>query len=537
MYFLIELAKVIRNCSEKEFSQYVGSLGYFTEKNKTLGKKWTEYLEDNKEVKDEDKGKEWHRTIREIRNWEDQELDYMYQRIMALSRQIFGNNTKYFTVETFSGQLTIPDRMQILNRLVAFSDELLSRIYPRIIRLLNYKIDNEEINSTNIRGTINWNNSIQYALKNSGGNLISFVCNIPTRSFETDENMLLLLSMKILHNDANQILDFQKKEYVSTEDKKIVWDVTNKTKKILNEPFLKKIDKNNLKNKNTHKTQIEIKKIIEEIEKNISIRKSKQKEYQKLIVWLKKYIDFNVNRYQNLSNFTLHNLKDIDTMFELWILFEFVTHVKKKYHAIVSPITEMKGKRKLKGFRIKIDGNEFNLMYDQTYQKVPVGAGGFEHRGNTIQPDFTFEFGDNCVCGHSPESHNKSKSKYFECEWGDEHEEKCSCDHFRKHIPIILDAKNWRNQNRMEAVRISSWYLMNMNKNKAKTGIMLFSNYDGKDSSNPMTHHWGPVKINQGEWEFINYVVKSSKKNEFKDQLEQVFEAIMTKFPPGIIQR
>ena len=127
MYFLIELAKVIRNCTDREFAQYVSSFGFFSEKNKILGEKWEEYLL-NLEIEKGEKSKEWHRTIREIRNWEDQELDYMYQRIMALSRQILGNNTQYFTVETFSGQLTVPDRMQVLNRLVELSNELIDMV-------------------------------------------------------------------------------------------------------------------------------------------------------------------------------------------------------------------------------------------------------------------------------------------------------------------------------------------------------------------------------------------------------------------------
>lgn len=536
MYFFIELAKIIKSIPDKQFSQYYASFPLFLEHNKTLGKKWTEYLEKNKIQKTDEIRKEWQQTIREIRNWEDQELDYMYQKIMAMSRQILGKNVQYFTVETFSGQLTIPDRIQILNRLITLSNELLTKIYPSIMRLLNYKINDEEIISSNIRGTINWNKTIQHALKTSGGELISFVSSLPTRSFQTPENILLLLSIKLLHDDAKQIMDFQNKEYVSPEDKEIIWDVANRTKKILTDPFLSEISKNTKTIKVIVDSPTEIKRILKYVEKNLQLQKTTQKEYYNLLGWTKKYIDFNVNRYQNLSNFTLENIKDIDTMFELWILFEFVTYFKKIHRAKIHPITETKkGEIKLRGFEIEIKENKFNLMYDHEYKKIPIGSGGFEHEENKIKPDFTFEFGENCLCGHKQSEHHKKKKQFNQCEWNKgqkDYDVGCRCDQFRKHIPLVLDAKNWKNENRIDAVRVMTWYLMNMNKYKTKTGILLFSNYKpNQDPTVPLTDYWGPVKINEGEWEFLNFVVKSSNKPVFKEQLEQVFKGIVDKFP------
>jgi len=542
MYFFIEFAKIIKNIPDKQFSQYYASFPLFLEHHKKLGEKWIEYLEKNEIRKNDDIRKEWQQTIREIRFWEDQELDYMYEKIMALSRQILGKKVQYFTVETFSGKLTIPDRVQILNRLITLSNELLTKIYPSIMRLLNYKIDDEEIISSNIRGSVNWNKTIQHALKTSGGGLVSFVSNLPTRSFQTPENMLLLLSIKLLNEDSKQIIDYQNKEYVSPEDKKIIWDVANRTKKILDEPFLSEIDKNFKKIKEIQNSPIEIKKILKYVEKNLQTQKTTQKEYYNLLKWTKNYIDFNVNRYQNLSNFTLENIKDIDTMFELWILFEFVTYLKKIYRANIKPITDVKkGETRLHGFEIEINEHKFNFMYDQEYKKIPLGAGGFESEENKIKPDFTFEFGENCLCGHKQSEHHQKKGKINQCEWKkgqNDFDVRCRCDKFRKHIPIVLDAKNWRNENRMEAVRVMTWYLTNLNKYKTKTGLLLFSNYkSNQDQTAPMTDHWGPVRINQGEWEFINCVVKSSKKDKFKHQLEQVFEEIIAKFPSGIIQK
>ena len=536
MYFFIEFAKLIKNISDDEFSQYHASFPLFFEHHKRLGEKWKEYLEKNEIKKSDDKRKKWQQTIREIRYWEDQELDYMYGKIMSLSRQILGKKVHYFTVETFSGKLTIPDRIQILNRLIKFSDVLLSKIYPSVTRLVNYKIDDDEIISSNIRGSVNWGKTIQHAVTTSGGNILSFVSNLPKRSFQTPENILLLLAVRLLFEDSKQIMAFQNKEYVSPEDKKIVWDVVNKTQKILNEPLLSEIKKNTKNIDRIIQNPIQIKKIAKQVEKNLEENKKIGKEYHNLLDWIENYIDFNVNRYQNLSNFTLENIQDVDTMFELWVLFEFVTYMKKVYRANVNPIVEVKkGENKLKGFEIEVQQTKFYFMYDKEYNKIPLGPGGFESKENKIKPDFTFEFGEKCLCGHEQNEHLRKKKKFYQCESKDG-ENTCECDQFRRHIPIVLDAKNWR-KDRMEALRVSAWYLTNLNKYQTKTGVLLFSNYDGKDPSNPETGHWGPMKINQGDWEFINYVVKSSQKNQFREQLEFVFEEIITKFPAGVIKR
>ena len=527
MYFLIDLAKTIQSASDYEFSRYVESLAYFSSQNPILGQRWNEYFQENKKTF-ESPTSAWHQTIREIRTWEDQELDYMYQRIMKLSRDLIGKKIQYFTVETFSGKATIPDRIQILNRLVQLSNELLDKIYPSIIKLLNFKINDVEIISQNIPGVINWNKTIQYSLKNSGGQLLNFVSNMPIRSFNTPENVLFLLSVKLLQNDAKQLINFQKSEYGSLDDRKIIWDVASKTKKLLDEPFFREINRSSNISRIIGNSTPDLNKILHAVEKNLRVQKTTQNEYYNLVNWTRKYLDFNVNRYQNLANFSLINLKDVDTMFELWILFEFVIYMKKIHHAKIIPIIESSKENKLRGFKIITD-KEFNLMYERRYWKVPIGQSGFEHDENMLKPDFTFEFGENCLCGHSESEHLKKRKKILECAHKDESTQaQCSCKIFRKYVPIVLDAKNWKNHNRMEAVQKIAWYLMNLNQWGAKIGILLFSNYDKKSEDEPRTDYWGPLEINHGKWEIMNFVVKASRKTKFDGQLYQVFDYILS---------
>ncbi|MCE2507627.1 MAG: hypothetical protein J4F36_14400 [Nitrosopumilaceae archaeon] len=523
----MELAKVIQNVDENTFNEYSGSFAYFSRDYPQLSEKWIEFTKEQR-FSTTDRQSRWHQTLREIRFFEDQELDYMYQRVMSLSRQIIGNNA-YFTVKTYSGKGSIPDRVTLLNRLIEMSDELLSEIYPSILRLVNYKIDDIEIHSQAIRGTVNWNRTIQHALKVSGGIPTTFVCTIPKKSLSTHENVLLYLAINWLQKDAIHLLNFQKIDYINTADKKKIWRIVNSSQRVLDSPLFNEI-KNELQILNSFsKTTKKIKPILDLVERKIKKSQYQQNVYLNLINWIRNYIDFNVNRYQNLTNFTFENVKDFDTMFELWILFEYITFLKKEYHVSCFPLIQ---NSKLDGFRIENNGNEFFIYYEKPYQ-VPIGKQpGLNNPKNYRKPDFTIEYGNQCICGHSRSKHQESDGIGEKCDEIIKNNEICSCDEFCMPAPIVLDAKNWRNQGRLEAVQKMGWYLMLMNKYKSKTAILFFSNYEeGQDQDNPITNQWGPIPINQGEWEFVNFVIKASRKSNFKEQLNIIFSNISSRIP------
>ena len=112
MYFFIEFAKLIKNISDDEFSQYHASFPLFFEHHKRLGEKWKEYLEKNEIKKSDDKRKKWQQTIREIRYWEDQELDYMYGKIMSINDSMI---LKYYKLAVFADREKIKEVKLLLN--------------------------------------------------------------------------------------------------------------------------------------------------------------------------------------------------------------------------------------------------------------------------------------------------------------------------------------------------------------------------------------------------------------------------------------
>ena len=63
-----------------------------------------------------DRHKEWRNMLREMRLWKEQELDWMYMRIMNLARNFAGSKYSYFEVKTYSGSSTVPDKSRASER-------------------------------------------------------------------------------------------------------------------------------------------------------------------------------------------------------------------------------------------------------------------------------------------------------------------------------------------------------------------------------------------------------------------------------------
>ena len=527
MYFLLSLAKVIQTIDDATFNKYRESLSDFSSDYPQLGEKWKESLKKRK-IDTKNSEKSWHQILREIRYFKDQELDYMYQRVMALSRH-YVKDDEYFDVKTHSGMATIPDRTTLLNRLVKLSDKLLSEIYPAILRLVSYRIEDVEIHSQTIRGNVDWNRTIQYGLKTTGGTPTTFISTIPKKSFSSHENLLLYLAINWLKSDAMHLLNFQKIDNMDPADKKKIWTIANNSQIVLDTPLFHEIKNGSDDLELFSKSRKKIKPILDLVEREIKRSQHHQNVYLSLIEWIRNYINFNTNRYQSLANFTFENVKDFDTMFELWILFEYVTFLKKHYHFSCSVF--LKNSR-LGGFQVEGRGQKFYIYYEKRYQ-VPIGNNpGLNNSDNFRKPDFTIEYGNRCICGHLKTKHHKHGDINKECDEIIGNNTVCSCNKFCRPTPIVLDAKNWRNKKRLEAVQKMSWYLVLMNKYKAKTGILFFSNYENdQDENEPITNEWSPICVNQGEWEFVNFVVKASREPKFKEQLDMVFKNITERIP------
>ena len=505
MQFLIELARTIQSLDDAEFKNACDSPSYLAVGHMDLWKKWQTHVRELRK-KPRNMSSYWRRVIREIRCWEEQEIDYMYQRVMELSRQIL--KSQYFEVQTHSGSGTIPDRTSILNRLVELSNKLLSEIYPLILRLVHYRIDTMEIHTKSVKGNINWNKTILSAVKTSAGAPTFFVCNIPQKTFSTPENLLLHMAVTWVFNDAAHLYSSQKIGDASNDDKKKIWAVLKSSKMILESPLLTEIGKDFSVAKQFTRPTPKIKPALTSVERRLMRSANPQTSYLQLIAWMRRYVDFNVNRYHELANFTFQNTKDFDKMFELWVLFEMAHHIEQMPATRVKPLIEGSN---LRGFKFEINDHTFTLHYEKHYEEVPIG--------DPVNPDYTIEMDDQCCCGNA-----------VNVGLDDDKAPSCKCGNFTPKVVLVMDAKNWRNGKRMEGVQKMVWYMVQMDRYRPKTGILFFSNYgNSDDNEEPRVDYWNSVTVNQEDWTFVNYVVKSSRKPKYVKQLNSVFGQITSK--------
>ena len=110
MYFLIELAKIVKNIPDKHFSGFANHRYIFFKQYPGFEKHWDEYCKKNNIFANRQKASKWRNMFREIKQWNEQELDYMYMQIMSLARNFLGNRYSYFEIKTYSGSTTIPDK-------------------------------------------------------------------------------------------------------------------------------------------------------------------------------------------------------------------------------------------------------------------------------------------------------------------------------------------------------------------------------------------------------------------------------------------
>ena len=451
--FLVELAEYFQGLPKEERKNIAHTQNHIRFNEKKLYEKFKQYYINQKKgsYTQADLDNHLFSLSREVVEWEDMNLEFMYERTMFLSDQLFPDYVLFKKMA--DGEISLPDIETVFNRLRRLARKLLLKIYPDIEKLLTHDMNIEQISSSIIKGKINWNDTIINSIKQSGGIPIKFTCMVPRRKFDTPENILLLISINWLLNDAKLLLSFDNVQKYSTEQNRFLLNIQEIARKILDTTSLKEIREQAERISKERRHSKTVNELIYKSNLRISRNISKP-HYRELITWIRQYIDFNVNLYKSLLNFGYERLEHVDTMFELWILFEIGFEFSARNWK-VNPImrTEMeemfpefgniwrwnkldKKKRGLYGFRIKnSEGFSFDLIYDlPDYYKQQSSP------SSPLQPDFLFRFGNNLV-------------------------------------PLIMDAKNWHAGMRSNAKRTMIVYLAELDYLNPSCGILLFPTY------------------------------------------------------------
>jgi len=269
----------------------------------------------------------WHQLVRIVLE-PPEKREYLYNRLLNLLLE-FRRTEDYFIFKTEEGLYQIPDILSDLNKLKILYQKYF-QIYQNILNRIHFDYPKEK-KVGRIQGRINWSETIRNSTTEFP---IDFVTATSQKVFETSENILLILCARWMYTESNRLLKTNFKDPLTISNKKILYDIIQKTEFILkNFPFPGVIiSSKSFWNIPYNSDNSELKKIELEAKERIKLGIIKNKNYEKLLSWIEEFRGLHI---KNIGNTTptkhiLDSLKNIDTVYEAWIFMEFVSFLNNK---------------------------------------------------------------------------------------------------------------------------------------------------------------------------------------------------------------
>ena len=155
--------------------------------------------------------------------------------------------------------------------------------------------------------------------------------------------------------------------------------------------------------------------------------------YEKLNEWIYDYLNFNVQRYSASVRYNMDRVENVNTMYEIWILLEIVSYLRRKGIILVPTVEESyeKGRPEIKNFK----SDRITIFYEQHIKA---------HTVTHLNPDFL-------VCIGEPK-YDKHRSKG-----------KMVTRIIEGNIPLLIDPKNWRKKDLKDVKEKMMRYLVELN--------------------------------------------------------------------------
>jgi hypothetical protein len=411
------------------FTSYAGNIGFFDFQFPDFKKKFPKEFEVYK-----NNSKSWSAKLRELKHTKELGVKQMLTKTFTLSRRYLKKNDYFIINPKTSASFSLPSKGDQLNLILEKAEEYLVEIFPQIEQKLEFEGNTKTINTKSIRGKINWSKTLLKTI-NSGTKFPTlFTCTINESTFDTDENVLAISCLLHLKMDISKILkspkndDFDYDEIVNISKYHFLANNLLETTNLRNMAY---------EYENFGNLPLDSRKFSELIHRTrtrVNQGLVKNKSYQKLLDWIVEYRDLNIATLGDYyTKIPWEHEKTIDTMYELWIIFEMLSYFENKKNVkVLEQIKNEKGH--FAGFNLSFEGKTFKLLYQE---KFPAST---SHFGHAAEPDFVV----------------KINQKY----------------------PIIMDPKNWTG-NFGEAFDKILSYLTNLRQFGAQTGILFFSNKSG----------------------------------------------------------
>ena len=306
----------------------------------------------------------------------------MYQRTLSLLSDFGNSYKKYFILKTDAGLFHVPNSLSDLNRIKIVSEEYF-KIYENIISRIHFDHPKEE-QVGRIKGKINWGKTIRTT---SSKFPINFVTSLSKKNFKTPENILLVLCAYWILNESDRLLKTNFNTTLTVSSKIILSNIFRKSKFILQKfPFNEVLDiSKQYWDFSYDPPTNEIKNLELNTKKRILQGTIKNPYYFELMKWIQKFRDLGIKSFdkQSPTQNILESLKNVDTIYEIWIFMEFVTYVKEKGYLKKFELGE------IPKCTIAYDGSEITFWYGKNF--IPRDGIVWAKHHN---PDFVAQLND-----------------------------------------------------------------------------------------------------------------------------------------------
>ena len=306
-------------------------------------------------------GEEWHQIVRFALNSDTEQNQYMYKRLLFLLLRHRRSYNSYFQLKSERGTTLFPDRISDINRLFILYQRYF-QIFNSTIKRIHFDYPLTSSMELTVNGKINWGRTIKTTVHDFP---LTFDTSKWKREFDVPENILLLLPALWLNHESKKLLRIDFIEPLSIEEKSTLNQISNKTQDIaLFFPF-----HNLLQSAKRFASLSSDDRRIRELERMTELRINtgivRADPYRKLLGWIKEFRELNLRMMSSTrSNFPMETIKNLDTIYEAWIFFEFVDFFSK-----IGKLTALEIDSKLTYFEINLAGHIIRFFHEREFHK------------------------------------------------------------------------------------------------------------------------------------------------------------------------
>tara|TARA_Y100000590_G_C15747939_1_gene1022974 strand:- start:11937 stop:13697 length:1761 start_codon:yes stop_codon:yes gene_type:complete len=299
---------------------------------------------------------------------EHDKVNYMSSRIWYIfSLYLKNNKNAYFQFidhQLGETKAEFPKNFPRIELLKRKSSEFF-HLYKILLDNVSFDAQTKGTNLAKPKGRIDWKRTI---MTQARGETLSFVTKQNIRNFVTPENELILVGAQLIYLKADELLKTALS--ASESEKTDLAQIKIKASRCFSQFPFPNVQLSVRNKRLVENFEVEIPYLLSDVKTRLLAKKINNNAYKKLHRWTDEFLkEKGLHRLMGVAqhdSLVFLSLRDIDAMYEIWILFELLHHLHRSGK---SPVYDIKKEGKDKGLVKKItfdwEGKDLEVYYDE----------------------------------------------------------------------------------------------------------------------------------------------------------------------------